>query len=208
MAQITLSDNLTVDTLDEVSLEKDETPSLAEMLDNSTALVSTTLVAPSPETGVYSKNDRYILNFDDSDTLYKDPSEDTLETTAYDTVKGDFPGRIDYIYMKANESYHVDASEIIFTPDTLGTISDHYAVVTKFRFGEKLPDVASSSSVSTSTSTPSTLNTSTTSTSTASSSNTSEMSSISTTKSTPYFVEFTLVVHLLMGWRRRVQRNH
>jgi len=137
-------------------------------------------------------------------------ANDKPRNSTYDTVKGDFPGRIDYIYMKANESYHVDASEIIFTPDTLGTISDHYAVATKFRFGEKLPDVTSSTSSSTSLSTSSTTNTSTTSTSTASSSNTSEMSSsqemssLSTTKSTPYFVEFALAVPLLMGWRRKV----
>jgi maltose 6'-phosphate phosphatase len=49
------------------------------------------------------------------------------------TVLGDFPGRIDYIFMKTNSAYQVVTSQIIFTPSVLGLVSDHYGVVTRIR---------------------------------------------------------------------------
>ena len=52
----------------------------------------------------------------------------------YNTVGGDFPGRIDYIFMNNNSSFKVVDSQIIFTPDIVGKISDHYGVLTKVKY--------------------------------------------------------------------------
>jgi len=49
----------------------------------------------------------------------------------YNTVGGDLPGRIDYIFMKKNTRFRVADSQIIFTNDVVGTVSDHYGVLTK-----------------------------------------------------------------------------
>ncbi len=52
----------------------------------------------------------------------------------HDTVKGDLPGRIDYIFMKENnQTYSVEASQIIFTPIVVGEVSDHYGVISKVK---------------------------------------------------------------------------
>ncbi len=47
------------------------------------------------------------------------------------TVLGDFPGRIDYVFMKNNEQFEVKASQIIFKSGIVGNVSDHYGVLTK-----------------------------------------------------------------------------
>ena len=52
----------------------------------------------------------------------------------YNTIGGDFPGRIDYIFMKNNSSFKVMDSQIIFTTDIIGKISDHYGVLTKVKY--------------------------------------------------------------------------
>ena len=49
----------------------------------------------------------------------------------YNTVGGDLPGRIDYIFMKKNARFKVVDSQIIFTNDVVGNVSDHYGVLTK-----------------------------------------------------------------------------
>jgi len=54
----------------------------------------------------------------------------------YNTIGGDFPGRIDYIFMKNNSHFTIEDSQIIFTKNIIGTISDHYAVITKIKFVE------------------------------------------------------------------------
>lgn len=46
---------------------------------------------------------------------------------------GDIDGRIDYIFYKNNPNVEVIDSQIIFTPQVVGLISDHYGVITKFR---------------------------------------------------------------------------
>ncbi|MHA2172350.1 MAG: endonuclease/exonuclease/phosphatase family protein, partial [Candidatus Kariarchaeaceae archaeon] len=51
----------------------------------------------------------------------------------HDTIKGDFPGRIDYVFMKKNQTYSVNASQIIFTSSVIGQVSDHYGVISKIR---------------------------------------------------------------------------
>lgn len=50
----------------------------------------------------------------------------------YNTVEGDFPGRIDYIFFKQNPKLKVEAAQIIFTSSVIGEVSDHYGVLTKF----------------------------------------------------------------------------
>ncbi len=52
----------------------------------------------------------------------------------YNTIGGTYPGRIDYIFMKNNTSLKVLDSQIIFTDDIIGKISDHNAVLTKVGF--------------------------------------------------------------------------
>jgi len=49
----------------------------------------------------------------------------------YNTIGGDFPGRIDYVFMKKDARFRVEDSQIIFTNDVVGTVSDHYGVLTK-----------------------------------------------------------------------------
>jgi maltose 6'-phosphate phosphatase len=52
----------------------------------------------------------------------------------YNTVGGDFPGRIDYIFLKNNPHFRVADSQIIFSKDVVGEVSDHYGVLTKVVF--------------------------------------------------------------------------
>ena len=54
----------------------------------------------------------------------------------YNTIGGDFPGRIDYIFMKNNIYFKVEDSQIIFTNDVVGKISDHYGVLTKITYNK------------------------------------------------------------------------
>jgi len=54
----------------------------------------------------------------------------------YNTIGGDFPGRIDYIFMKNNPHLTVIDSQIIFTSDCVGRVSDHFGVLTKVRFND------------------------------------------------------------------------
>lgn len=54
----------------------------------------------------------------------------------YNTIGGDFPGRIDYIFMKKNDRYIVLDSQIIFTNEVVGIVSDHFGVLTKVGFSE------------------------------------------------------------------------
>ena len=49
----------------------------------------------------------------------------------YHTVLGDFLGRIDYVFMKNNTVFKVEASQIIFTSEAVGKVSDHYGVLTR-----------------------------------------------------------------------------
>jgi len=54
----------------------------------------------------------------------------------YNTIGGDFPGRIDYIFAKKNPHLKVIDSQIIFTKEIVGTVSDHFAVLTKLAYVE------------------------------------------------------------------------
>lgn len=72
-------------------------------------------------------------NYIDTFLQYRPGANTVPSQSQYDTVKGDFPGRIDYVFMSTNDQYSVVASQIIFTPNVLGTVSDHYGVVTRVR---------------------------------------------------------------------------
>jgi len=54
----------------------------------------------------------------------------------YQTIGGDFPGRIDYIFMKNNPHLKVIDSQIIFTNEVVGTVSDHFGVLTKVKYSD------------------------------------------------------------------------
>jgi maltose 6'-phosphate phosphatase len=53
--------------------------------------------------------------------------------SAYNTIGGDFPGRIDYIFVKNNPRITVVESQIVFTSTVVGVVSDHYGVITKIK---------------------------------------------------------------------------
>jgi endonuclease/exonuclease/phosphatase family metal-dependent hydrolase len=61
---------------------------------------------------------------------YPDANQ-TPAQSIYNTVGGSLPGRIDYIFMKKNPRIRVVDSQIIFTNDVVGTVSDHFGVLTK-----------------------------------------------------------------------------
>ncbi len=66
--------------------------------------------------------------------LVDNPTANNLpENSIFDTVKGTYPGRIDYIFMRTNSNYRVISSDIIFTSDNLGLVSDHFGVVTRIK---------------------------------------------------------------------------
>lgn len=54
----------------------------------------------------------------------------------YNTIGGDFPGRIDYVFMKNNPHLIVKDSQIIFTTNIIGMVSDHFGVLTKVAYIE------------------------------------------------------------------------
>jgi maltose 6'-phosphate phosphatase len=65
------------------------------------------------------------------------PDANTLPAQSiYNTIGGDFPGRIDYIFAKKNPHLKVIDSQIIFTKEIVGTVSDHFAVLTKLAYVE------------------------------------------------------------------------
>jgi endonuclease/exonuclease/phosphatase family metal-dependent hydrolase len=51
----------------------------------------------------------------------------------YNTIGGDLPGRIDYIFNKVNPHLIILDSQIIFTPGIIGKVSDHSGVLTKIK---------------------------------------------------------------------------
>jgi maltose 6'-phosphate phosphatase len=55
----------------------------------------------------------------------------TPAQSIYNTVGGSLPGRIDYIFVKKNPRIRVADSQIIFTNEVVGTVSDHFGVLTK-----------------------------------------------------------------------------
>ncbi len=63
------------------------------------------------------------------------PDANNIPTQSiHNTIGGEYPGRIDYIFMKNNSSFEVVESQIVFTEDVVGRVSDHYGVLTKIKF--------------------------------------------------------------------------
>lgn len=58
--------------------------------------------------------------------------------SAYYTIGGDFPGRIDFVFAKNSLNATVMDAQIIFTNDVVGRVSDHFGVLTKVRLNELL----------------------------------------------------------------------
>ena len=75
-------------------------------------------------------------NYVDSYLMVNTDANNKPAQSQHHTVLGSFPGRIDYIFMKSNPDFEVVDSQIIFTPDIIGVVSDHYGVITKMK---KLP---------------------------------------------------------------------
>ena len=78
------------------------------------------------------KNNEYTDTFLD---IYPNANNKPAQSN-YNTVGGDFPGRIDYIFMKNNSHLRVIDSQILFTKDVVGLVSDHFGVLTKVAFVE------------------------------------------------------------------------
>jgi maltose 6'-phosphate phosphatase len=72
-------------------------------------------------------NGSYIDSFLE---IYSDANNKPAQSI-YSTIGGYLPGRIDYIFIKNNTRIKVEDSQIIFTNDVVGTISDHFGVLTK-----------------------------------------------------------------------------
>ena len=75
-------------------------------------------------------NNEYLDSFLE---IYSDANNKPAQSI-YSTIGGDFPGRIDYIFMRENSHFRIMDSQIIFTSDVLGKISDHNAVITKIAY--------------------------------------------------------------------------
>jgi len=73
------------------------------------------------------ENDGYLDTFFE---IYPDANNKPAQSK-YHTIGGTYPGRIDYIFMKENTRYEVLESQIIFTEDIVGEVSDHFGVITK-----------------------------------------------------------------------------
>jgi len=73
------------------------------------------------------KNNKYSDTFLE---IYTDANNKPAQSI-YNTVGGDYPGRIDYIFMKKNSRYNILESQIIFKSDVVGRVSDHFGVLTK-----------------------------------------------------------------------------
>ena len=65
-------------------------------------------------------------------TIYPQANQKPAQSI-YNTIWGDLPGRIDYIFLKRTILAVVVDSQIIFTGDVVGNVSDHYGVLTKIR---------------------------------------------------------------------------
>ena len=65
--------------------------------------------------------------------IYPDANNKPAQSI-YNTVGGTYPGRIDYIFTKNNAHFRVVDSQIIFTNDVVGKISDHFGVITKVEY--------------------------------------------------------------------------
>ncbi len=65
--------------------------------------------------------------------IYPDANNKPAQSR-YNTIGGEFPGRIDYIFMKKDSLFYVFDSQIIFKPDVVGVVSDHYGVMTKIKY--------------------------------------------------------------------------
>ncbi|MCB9310709.1 MAG: endonuclease/exonuclease/phosphatase family protein [Lewinellaceae bacterium] len=64
--------------------------------------------------------------------LAKNPNANVIPADPrYYTVGGSLPGRIDYIFIKNNDKVNVKASQILFTNQVIGVVSDHFGVLTK-----------------------------------------------------------------------------
>ena len=72
-------------------------------------------------------------NYVDSYLLANLDANNKPAQSKHHTVLGSFPGRIDYIFMKGNPDFEVVDSQIIFRPDVIGVVSDHYGVITKMK---------------------------------------------------------------------------
>ncbi len=73
-----------------------------------------------------------------SDTfLDMNPDANTIPPISkYFTVGGSLPGRIDYIFKNKSDRIKVKASQILFTNQVIGLVSDHFGVITKIEVVE------------------------------------------------------------------------
>lgn len=67
--------------------------------------------------------DAFLFKNMDANVIPADPR--------YYTVGGSLPGRIDYVFIKNNGKVNIKASQILFTNQVIGVVSDHYGVLTK-----------------------------------------------------------------------------
>ncbi len=78
-------------------------------------------------------NGEYIDSFLE---IYPDANNKPAQSI-YNTIGGTYPGRIDYVFMKSNTHFRVMDSQIVFTNDVAGEISDHFGMLTKVQYISK-----------------------------------------------------------------------
>jgi maltose 6'-phosphate phosphatase len=64
--------------------------------------------------------------------IYPDANQKPAQSI-YNTIGGELPGRIDYIFVKKDPRLTVLESQIIFTGNVVGVVSDHFGMISKVR---------------------------------------------------------------------------
>lgn len=126
--------------------QNNQIKNVKEMLDEKESLVSGTDVISfvcgdfnGNPTSEYPWSEGYntmMRNGDYTDTFLEvyPLANNKPAQSLYYTIGGDLPGRIDYIFMKNNSNFKVVDSQIIFTSEIIGRVSDHFGVLTKVKF--------------------------------------------------------------------------
>ena len=72
-------------------------------------------------------------NYTDTYLAVNEDANNRPPQSIHNTTPGNGTGRIDFIFMKANSVFDIVDSQIIFKPNIVGLVSDHYGVLTKVK---------------------------------------------------------------------------
>ena len=114
---------------------------IIQMADEKTALAPAAFVLVGGDfnanaSSEYPWNEAYtnmLQNGNFTDSFLEANPDAISNPNVYNTVGGDFPGRIDYIFVRQHANYEIVDAQILFKADVIGQVSDHYGVLTKVR---------------------------------------------------------------------------